>query len=447
MRGASDRPAGLLPTALSAWLSRIVLLPLAVLQGVALARGLGTEGLGRYSASLVDVNLLVALLSVGLPGGLAVLASRLQRKPAALRILSHIAWRQGLRIGVVLGLVGVALALGLRIPSRPVLLCVLIALLVLSQFARDMQNSLLWGGQRFALQNRLNIAVQVVTCLILLVLFWRGRLTVLSGLSVQLVSLVVWLLAARWLSAGQPLAMGFPDEEPGPDPAQIATAVHQIGLRSYTGLLLELFLMRVDLYLIEQLVPAGQAAHQLGLYQAGVRVAELLLMVPSTLNTILFAKAAARENVVLSTLCSAKLSAWLGLLGLLGMALCGQPLLVLLFGARFEGSFVPCLWVLLGCVSLCFSGPLAGALSGDAGYPRAILAAQLAAVVVNLGANLYWLPRHGIIGAAMASTLAYSVSALWIAVAFARRYGLALYDVLRPELPHVLWQTIRRTPV
>ena len=72
-RDRSDGPR-LLRTALAALLTRGALLPVALLQGALLARGLGPAGLGQYSAALLDVNLAVAILSLGLPGGLAVVA-------------------------------------------------------------------------------------------------------------------------------------------------------------------------------------------------------------------------------------------------------------------------------------------------------------------------------------------------------------------------------------
>ena len=58
-------------------------------------------------------------------------------------------------------------------------------------------------------------------------------------------------------------------------------------------------------------------------------------------------------------------------------------------------------------------------------------------------ANLYLLPRYGIVGAAMASAFAYALSAVLITAAFARRYGVAAWVVLAPELPWRLWRALR----
>lgn len=450
MPGSAPR---LLPTAIAALLTRGVLMPMALLQGALLARGLGPAGLGAYAAALVDVNLLVALLSLGLPGGLAIAAgqARGQRESeptiAALRKLS---WRHGL---VMAGALLVAaplyaqLAPRLSLPLRPPAVLALIVGLVLLQFVRDVHNALLWGGQRFAVQNRINLLVQLALSVLLFVLWRTGWLQPESALGLQLAAHVLWIVAARSVppETVAPPSSDLPLSPPPPDASasDLQARVRAIGLRSYVGVLLDLLLLRIDIYLIEKLVPQAVMAHELGLYQAGVRVAELVLFVPSTLNAVLFAKAAAAEDVALCTLRSAKLSLWLGILALACMWLVGQPLLVLVFGARFAGSFAPCLWVLLGCVMTCFSSPLAGTLSGEHGYPRSILWAQLAALLANVGANVYLLPRYGIVGAAQASALSYALSAGLIAVAFARRYGLSLWTLLWPSWPFTLWRQLR----
>lgn len=455
----------LLQAALSMLLVRGLLLPLSLLQGSVLARALEPAGLGLYSAALVDVNLLVALLSLGLPGGLALVAGEAQmRADRSQRLLAlrRVAARHGLLI-VVFALCAVPLygsvsrAVVLPVRSQPLL--VICAVLVVAQFARDVQNALLWGGQRFAAQNRINGGVQLLLSGLLVVLWCLGVLRTETALLLQLGSHLLWIAASSVASqhvqrahvTGPPASQTDVDtgsqrvvrvasDESDEDAAARA---RRIGLRSYVGVLLDLLLLRIDVYLIERLVPAATMAHDLGLYQAGVRIAELILFVPSTLNAVLFAKAAAREQVASATLCAAKLALWIGALSLLGMWLVGQPLLVLFFGARFAGSFVPCLWILAGCAATCFASPLAGTLSGEHGYPRAILLAQLAALGVNVAANVVVLPRWGIVGAAMASALAYFVSAVLIAGAFAQRYRISLRQLVRIESPAALWRGLR----
>lgn len=439
--GAAPPSPRLFAAATFALLTRGLLLILGLVQGMLLARGLGPAGLGRYSAALVDVNLIVALLSLGLPGALAVLQSEAGAAATSRRLaLRRLAWRRGLFIVVLVGAAGLAVKLGApRFERTPVIL-LLIAAGVLVQYARDVENSLLWGDQRFSTQNRVNLLVQGLLCAGLCTLLFFDRVSPEAALALQLGSHLLWTFGAVLLRPPSPKSDAPMHDD---DLRGLERRAFSVGFRNYLSLLIDLLVLRIDVYLIQTLLPVAQRDSSLGLYQAGVRVAELVLMLPGTLNALLFAKAAAKEDIAEAALHSAKLSLWVGLLALLGMWLVGQPLLIVFFGVRFGGAFAPCLWVLAGCVAMCFSGPLAGTLQGDAGYPRSVVIAQGAALVVNVAANLYLLPRHGITGAAAASAVAYTVSAIVICIAFMRRFDVSASMILRPETPWTLIARLR----
>jgi O-antigen/teichoic acid export membrane protein len=427
--------------------TRFAVLPLGLLQGALLARGLGPQGLGRYSAALVDVNIVTTLLALGLPGGLAVLVGESQGHASATRKL----WAYGLRHTLLAVLVATLLGMGfgLLFPSliikiyadrTPLILAILI-LCVCGQLGRDLHNALLWGGQRFSAQNRLSLALSVTQLTAVVVLFWIEKLAVESALVLQAISLWGLCVAFVWRLRGW---LSEQTEHASEPPTPLVRRLYQVSLRNFLHILPDMLLLRIDVYLIELLLPRQSMEHDLGLYQAGVRVAELLLMLPGTLNAVLFAKAAAREEVSEKALLGAKLGLYLGLLGCLGMLLVGKPLLILFYGSRFAGSFVPCLLVLLGCTALSFSGPLAGTLSGASGYPPSVIIAQTSALLTNVGLNLWLLPRYGIVGAAAASAFAYSVSALLITVAFVRRFQIPLSTLLSPVGPQQIMARLKQ---
>jgi O-antigen/teichoic acid export membrane protein len=429
---------------------------MALLQGAILARALGPEGLGGYSAALVDMTLLTTVVSLGLPGGLAVLCSEAKGDPDRVRALRRLALLHGLRaLLLVVTLALIFYTLGERTLGGPLyerlreVRSGLILLLILggaaAQYLRDVHNALLWGGQQFSSQNELNLLLTIGQLVTMAALFGTRSLTPLTALGLHGLSQLV-LAAAYALRQRSLLARPGSATPPAPAPldAEARRRLWQISWRNFLHILPDWLLFRIDIYLIQELVAPSQRQRDLGLYQAGVRIAEVLLLVPSTLNTVLFAKAAAREDVAKSALLSAKLGLMLGLLACAGMALCGRLILVLLFGSRYASSFLPCLLVLLGCSALCFSGPLAGTLSGAAGYPRSVVLAQLAALGTNVCANLFLLPRLGIVGAAASSALAYFVSALLITWAFSRRFQVPLRELVRPVSPLEILATLRR---
>lgn len=434
--------------------TRFALLPLGLLQGVLTARALGPQGLGLYSAVLVDVNLITTLLALGLPGGLAVLVGEAQGDKQTL----HKLWKWSLRHVLGALFFGSLILVGTYqfLPSvfakfvaeRSSWVLVSLAMCVLGQLGRDIHNALLWGSQKFFAQNRTGLFVSVLQLCVIGILFRCKTLTTETALLLQGTS--VWLLCIAFLwqlsvvSKGS-LQPGNRSLRMGTEGAEFPTEkrLYQISFRNFLHILPDMLLFRIDVYLIEHFLAPSLMRHDLGLYQAGVRVAELILLLPGTLNAILFAKAAAKEAITEKALLSAKVGLYLGLMSCAGMFLFGKPLLTLFYGDRFAGAYTPCLLVLLGCSALCFSGPLAGALSGASGYPKSVIYAQCAALLCNVGVNLWLLPKLGMIGAAWASLAAYVVSAVWISVAFARRFHVPLALFFRPVPLRHLWGQIR----
>lgn len=436
--------ASLLGSVVWSLLTRVATLPLGLIQGAILARHLHPAGLGRYSALLTDVNLLVLFLSLGMPGALAVLIGE---RPQRLRRLLRLALGFGAVAVLLPGLVVAVLAGVLPVPAaipRTGIELRLLALATTCQYVRDVLNSLLWGTQQFQAQSWQSLLMVVAQLGVVAGLAATGALDPQAAVAVQIGAnlLLVGLAAGSLWRLSRDAGLWVPAQDgDAADPLLLRAA--QIGARGMLHMLPGLLLMRVDVYLIQRLMPPGGAQHELGIYQAGVRIGEMILMVPGTLNSVLFAKAAAREDVVGTTVACAKISLYLGLFCCVGMALVGQPILMLLYGPQYAGSFWPCVLVLLGCCGFCLSTPLTGTLAGDAGFPRSIILAEVIALAVNVLANLYLIPRHGVVGAAAASTVSYFVSAAVLTAAFRARYGVPVIELLRPEGPAGLVRRVR----
>jgi Na+-driven multidrug efflux pump len=88
-----------------------------------------------------------------------------------------------------------------------------------------------------------------------------------------------------------------------------------------------------------------------------------------------------------------------------------------LYGAPFLPAVRPLLILLPGVFLMSFAGTLSSYVSGTG---RVIFATygSLAAVVVNIALNLFLIPRMGIAGAALASTISYSLETIYITIVF-----------------------------
>ena len=72
---------------------------------------------------------------------------------------------------------------------------------------------------------------------------------------------------------------------------------------------------------------------------------------------------------------------------------------------------------------------LGSALSGR-GRPLPVTVGAALAFVVNVVLNLLWIPRYGIVGASLASSVSYAVVTLVVIVAYLRITGSRLRDAL-----------------
>jgi O-antigen/teichoic acid export membrane protein len=118
--------------------------------------------------------------------------------------------------------------------------------------------------------------------------------------------------------------------------------------------------------------------------------------------------------------------------GAAGLAVAGPWVVPLLFGERFAGSIAPMLVLLPGIVLMSLYLILSRNFTSRNRQQVNMVAAALA-LVVNVSANVWLIPRWGIVGAAASSCVSYGIAALVLLVAFVRESGTAAHAVLWPR--------------
>jgi O-antigen/teichoic acid export membrane protein len=174
-------------------------------------------------------------------------------------------------------------------------------------------------------------------------------------------------------------------------------------------------------YRLDQLLVAGYVGVRgLGLYTVAVTLSELLWVIPDSVATVVFPYAAKRQpGNDSSTRRAFAFSTATTFLGAIGLALIGHQVIRLLFGEPFNESYGVLLWLLPGATLLGPAKILTSELAGR-GYPliNSIGGAIGLAATVILNAML--IPRYGIKGAAIASTVSYIIVAVVALLAFLR---------------------------
>lgn len=186
----------------------------------------------------------------------------------------------------------------------------------------------------------------------------------------------------------------------------------RLGLRAMLTSLLIMLMFRVGVYLVKYFLGAGAT----GIYSIAILFADLLQKIPNIAGTVLFSKVASGVSEIEDQL-TARVSRsifFATLLGALSLAAVGRFLIPLLFGEDFSGAYVPLLCMLPGVVAAA-SGSVVNTNLWGRGYPRITVIAPGTALLVNIVLNLLLIPRMGLIGVGLSTSIVYT---LWTALIF-----------------------------
>jgi O-antigen/teichoic acid export membrane protein len=177
------------------------------------------------------------------------------------------------------------------------------------------------------------------------------------------------------------------------------------GLRTYTGSLLWVVLLQSDLILCNGFLGSGQA----GVYSVAVSLGLPVTLLAGVIGTLTFQRTAAdpsRDSRVANANRVMRLLIPITILCAAGLAVASGFLVDLLYGPAFRGSVSALVLLLPGLCALTVETVLMNFMAAE-GSPSIIYRAPLVGVVFNLAANLVVIPRWGIDGAAVTSTLGY----------------------------------------
>lgn len=278
----------------------------------------------------------------------------------------------------------------------------------------------IWLGlQQFRRYNGNILIRPLIYFALLLLVYVRAVLDVNAALIIYGTS---WLLPGMyiWWKSVFPLQLTWD--------ARITRATMRYGVQVMGTNLLVFLVYRSDIFLIAYFLSQEDVAY----YYIAVMVAERLLYLTQSSRLVLMPAAAhapeQQEKVPL--LIRANL-----LVVLLGAALLGAVapwLIPLFFSSQYQPAVLPLLLLLPGVAAITLPKLLSADLAAR-GLPRYNLYANAVNFGINLGLNLWLIPRIGIAGAALSSSIAYLVAALMLVYFYRRVSGISLGELLLPK--------------
>ena len=190
----------------------------------------------------------------------------------------------------------------------------------------------------------------------------------------------------------------------------------------------------------------NKAGIQLAYYSMAVTWAELVWHFPEAMRDLFFSKVAgsSHEQARQLTPVLSRLGLLISLVGAIAIVLVVDPAMGFATWAAKGSSAVwfddwsepvgMALWLLVpGTVGFTVSKVLQADLAAR-NHLQTCVNAQVCVLVVMLGLDLVLIPEHGALGAAVASTVAYTIGTIWTLFAYGAQTGTRIWECLFVQL-------------
>jgi O-antigen/teichoic acid export membrane protein len=381
---------------LETYATRLVLIGIALLTTIVIARLLGPEGRGLYAVAAALGALGVQLGNLGLHTANVYFAAR---DPETLPSLTGNSLVVGFGFGFLL-----AVAAGALFLFAPKLISLPGSLLVLA---------LAWIplGVTYLLIQDLLLGVHDIRGYNLLELMNRGApLALMFGVAllhqIGVASLFSTTLIALLACSSWGLLRLYSKCSCLPRPSlQLFRKSFRYALKTYLITLFAFLVLRVDLFMVQHMLGSEQA----GYYSIASSMADVVSLLAVVVGTILLPKLSALSDLHAKLWLTRK-AVWgitVSLLPLLlGASLLAGPAIRILFGETFLPAKMAFVLLMPGML---FLGVQAVAIQflNSVGCPAGVVWIWGLCTVFNIGVNLWAIPHYGISGASLVSSASY----------------------------------------
>ena len=208
----------------------------------------------------------------------------------------------------------------------------------------------------------------------------------------------------------------------------VIRSLFSLGIVYATALLVINLNYKVDIILLDKL----STPFELGIYSKGVAITEFLWQIPMLLSTIVFARSAnAKDGLQFSRKVAQllRLSVIIVGFGCLVLVILAHYIILIMYGVEFLNSVEVLRWLMPGVLLLTIFKVLNMDLAGK-GKPWVSMKAMIPALLLNIGLNFILIPSFGANGAALSSTISYTVASLLFLHFYSREVHLPIKEMI-----------------
>lgn len=407
--------------------TQVVTFFIGVISSVIVARTLGPERQGIYSLIILLPLLITTFTNMGIARSIVFYIGkdifrykRLIGNIMALIILIS-------SISVIIGLIVILFLNNLVLPNVPASYALLILITIPLQLCLFQGfNGILLGLQKIKTYNSILI-IHAVGLFVLIVLFLtKLNLGVIGVITANILALGLTIaITSLWLvvfSKDIPLTLNID--------IKILKTLISFGSKVYLNNIFANLHLKADVYLLNFFLnPLA-----VGYYVISVRITERLWMLSQSVSTVLYPKVASMKNEERKkfTPIASRNVLFITVVGACLLFLLSNWLIHLLYGEKYLLSVEPLKILLIGIVAISIERVLANDLLAR-GKPMINTYITFLALFSNIILNVILIPKYGIIGAAWASSISYSLATIIKILAYCRLSGNSVSDVLLPQ--------------
>ena len=375
---------------------------------VVIARELGPEGNGIYALAILLPTMLATFLNLGVGPATVYHVSRKDFDAA------HVV-AGNLRMGLIVSIAGVAVTLPVLwswgeqvFPGVPSALLYLGLLSFPVTLLLAYLSTVFQGQENFKVFNLTVLMPPYVNLFAVLVALYVFDWGILGALWAYIIGQLIGLVAVLVFLYRDKVLIRKPEDKSSL--TDYTRKSLSYGWKAHLSNILAFVNYRADIFLVNLFLnPAAT-----GVYVIAVQIAEKLWMLSQAASTVLLPRLSAmhttpqarldltNKGFILVSLLT------LGLSGMVAIAL--YWLIVPVFGSAYADAWLAFMWLLPGIIAGAGSRIYSNCIAA-AGKPEWNMYVAFAVVAINITGNIILIPDYGIVGAAIATSIAYCFNA------------------------------------
>lgn len=400
------------------FITKIAFLGGSFIVSILLARLLGPEGKGIVTALFVIPNLLNSIADLGIKQASVYYIGRKNYNSQDILSTNLLIWIFTSIISMILAYIYFSVFQNGNYENGLIIIALMyIPVFILANYVRG----ILEGNQLFTNINFKFMISFIVKLFTVVILVWILDLGVIGGALATLFATISELLYQIYIAKN---IVQFKMKYIRSLPKKLIYK----GIIFAVGFFILQLNYKIDIIFLENMVSSADV----GIYSVGVTLAELVWQLPLAISFVLFAKSANSKSDKEASERTAKLlriSLFILFFGIIMFTILSHYFVEIVYGEEFQDAAIVIDILLPGVFMLVLTKILHPAFVARK-YPIYVHYIFLGPLILNIVLNLITIPILGIVGAALSSTVSYTICGITYAIVYSNKMKVSFKDLV-----------------